>query len=304
MYFVVNLLAGKAVMNKKLGAVIDEFIKDDFNVTVHITQSADDAAEQAAYACRHGYDLLVAAGGDGTLSQCLQGVMRCENRIPIGYVPSGSTNDFAKSLGIPSDQLKAAAAIAHGEPVLCDVGSFNDSYFSYVAAFGAFTNITYETPQKIKNIFGHAAYIADCAAHIGSIKAKPLRIEYEGNVIEDEFIYGMITNTSSVAGMINLTDFLLDDGLFEVTLVRKPKNPADLGMTALALLKNDISDKNIIFFRTNEVTVTNLSEEPFTWTRDGEYGGMEKENRLYCYRRAVPFIVCGKEELPLEVNQQ
>jgi YegS/Rv2252/BmrU family lipid kinase len=303
MYFVVNLLAGKAVMNKKLGAVIDEFIKDDFNVTVHITQSGDDAAEQAAYACRHGYDLLVAAGGDGTLSQCLQGVMRCEDRIPVGYIPSGSTNDFAKSLGIPSDQLKAAAAIAHGEPVLCDVGSFNDSYFSYVAAFGAFTNITYETPQKIKNIFGHAAYIADCAAHIGSIKAKPLRIEYEGNVIEDEFIYGMITNTSSVAGMINLTDFLLDDGMFEVTLVRKPKNPADLGMTALALLKNDITDKNIIFFRTNEVTVTNLSDEPFTWTRDGEYGGMEKENRLCCYRRAVPFIICGKEELPFEVNQ-
>lgn len=300
MYFVVNLMAGKAVMNKKLGAVIDEFIRNGFNVTVHITQSGDDAVKQAVYACENGYDLLAVAGGDGTLSRCLHGVMSCEKKVPIGYVPSGSTNDFAKSLGIPSDQLKAASAISHGEPVLCDVGGFNDSYFSYVAAFGAFTNVTYETPQKIKNIFGHAAYIADCAAHIGTIKAKPLRIEYDGNVVEDEFIYGMITNTASVAGMINMKNFLLDDGLFEVTLVRKPKNPATLGMTALSLLKNDVSDKNILFFRTQDVTVTNLSEEPFTWTRDGEYGGMDKVIHLHCYRKAVPFIVCGKEELPFE----
>ena len=301
-YFLVNLVAGKAVINKKLGKVIDIFVKEDFEVTVHTTQSGDDAAVQAVYACENGYDLLVVAGGDGTLSQCLQGVMGCGKKLPIGYIPAGSTNDFAKSLGIPSDQFKAARLITKGRPALCDVGGFNGGYFSYVAAFGAFTNITYETSQKVKNVFGHAAYIAGGAAHLGSIKAKPMRIEYEGNTIEGDFVYGMVTNTASVAGMINMKNFLLDDGIFEVTLIRKPKNAAELGKTALALLKNDMTDKNIVFFRTNEVTVTNLSDKPFSWTRDGEYGGEEMVNHICCHKKAVPFMVRGKKNLPFEKN--
>ena len=299
-YFVVNLVAGKAVISKKLGKIVDEFVKEGYEVTVHTTQSGGDAVDQAVYACENGYDLLVVAGGDGTLSQCLQGVMGCEKKIPIGYVPAGSTNDFAKSLGIPSDQIRAAKAITHGKPALCDVGGFNDSYFSYVAAFGAFTNITYETSQKLKNVFGHAAYLAEGATQLGTIKAKPLRIEYEGNTIEGDFIVGMITNTASVGGMIKVKDFLLDDGLFEVTLIKKPKSKAELGKTALALVKNDTTDRNIISFRTNELTVTNLSDEPFRWTRDGEYGGEEAVNHICCHKRAVSFIVRGKGSLPFE----
>jgi len=298
LYFIINLVAGKAAISKKLGEIINEFVKEGYEVTTHTTQSGEDAVEQAVYACENGYDRLIVAGGDGTLSQCLQGVMSCERRIPIGYIPAGSTNDFAKSLGIPFDQVKAVSTIINGEPTYCDIGSFNDSYFSYVVAFGAFTNVTYETPQKIKNVFGHAAYIADGAAHIGSIKAKPLRIEYEDKVIEDDFLYGMVTNTSSVAGMINMKDFLLDDGVFEVTLVRKPKNAAELGITAFSLIKNNMENKNILFFRTNELTITNLSDEPFAWTRDGEYGGMESVNHICCHKRAVPFMVSGKENLP------
>ncbi len=301
-YFLVNLVAGKAVINKKMGTIIDIFIKDGFETTVHTTQSGSDAVEQAVYACENGYDLLVVAGGDGTLSQCLQGVMGCEKRIPIGYIPAGSTNDFAKSLGIPSDQIKAASFITQGVPALCDVGGFNGGYFSYVAAFGAFTNITYETSQKAKNVFGHMAYIAEGAIQLGSIKAKPMRIEYEDSVIEDEFLYGMVTNTASVAGMINMKNFLLDDGLFEVTLIKKPRNAAELGKTAIALFENDITDRNIVFFRTNNITITNLSDTPFSWTRDGEYGGEEIVNRICCYKRAVPFIVYGKDELPFEKN--
>ena len=299
-YFVVNLVAGKAVISKKLGKIVDEFVKEGYEVTVHTTQSGGDAVDQAVYACENGYDLLVVAGGDGTLSQCLQGVMGCEKKIPIGYVPAGSTNDFAKSLGLPSDQIRAAKIITHGKPALCDVGGFNDSYFSYVAAFGAFTNITYETSQKLKNVFGHAAYLAEGATQLGTIKAKPLRIEYEGNTIEGDFIVGMITNTASVGGMIKVKDFLLDDGLFEVTLIKKPKSKAELGKTALALVKNDTTDRNIISFRTNELTVTNLSDEPFRWTRDGEYGGEEAVNHICCHKRAVSFIVRGKGSLPFE----
>lgn len=299
-YFVVNLVAGKAVISKKLGKIVDEFVKEGYEVTVHTTQSGDDAVEQAVYACENGYDLLVVAGGDGTLSQCLQGVMDCGKKIPIGYVPAGSTNDFAKSLGIPSDQIKAAKIITHGKPALCDVGGFNGSYFSYVAAFGAFTNITYETSQKLKNVFGHAAYLAEGATQLGTIKSKPLRIEYESKTIEGDFLVGMITNTASVGGMIKVKDFLLDDGLFEVTLIKNPKSKAELGKTALALMKNDTTDKNIISFRTNELTVTNLSDEPLKWTRDGEYGGEEAVNHICCHKRAVSFIVRGKNSLPFE----
>mgnify|MGYP003294271831 CR=1 FL=1 len=299
-YFVVNLVAGKAVINKKLGKIIDKFVKDGFEVTVHTTQSGDDAAKQAVYACEQGYDVLAVAGGDGTLSQCLEGMMSCKKKIPIGYIPAGSTNDFSKSLGIPANQIKAAGFITHGRPVLCDVGGFNDSYFSYVAAFGAFTNITYETSQKVKNVFGHAAYIAGGAAHLGSIKAKSMRIEYDGGCIEGDFVYGMVTNTASVAGMINMKDFLLDDGVFEVTLIRKPKNAAELGKTAVALLKNDMTDKNIVFFRTDKLTVTNLSDKPFSWTRDGEYGGEEMINHICCHKKAVSFMVRGKNKLPFE----
>lgn len=299
-FFIVNLVAGKAAISKKLGEIIDEFAKSGYEVTVHTTQSSEDAVEKAVYACENGFDKLVIAGGDGTLSQCLQGVMGSDRKIQIGYIPAGSTNDFAKSLGIPTDQLKAAEAIIDGEPVLCDVGGFNGRYFSYVAAFGAFTNITYETSQKVKNVLGHAAYIADGAKEIGNIKAKPMRIEYDDMVIEDDFIYGMVTNTSSVAGMIKMKDFLLDDGVFEVTLIRKPKNPADFGKTAFSLFRNDLTDKNIVFFRTDNVTITNLSDEPFSWTRDGEYGGEEIVNHICCHKKAVPFIICGKENLPFE----
>lgn len=299
-YFIVNLVAGKAVISKKLGKIIDEFVKDGYEVTVHTTQSSEDAVEQAVYACENGFDRLVVAGGDGTLSQCLQGVMDSERKIPIGYIPAGSTNDFAKNLGIPSDKMKAAEVAAMGEPVLCDVGGFNGRYFSYVAAFGAFTNITYETSQRVKNVFGHAAYIADGATQLGHIKAKPMRIESGDTVIEGDFIYGMVTNTASVAGMIKMKDFMLDDGAFEVTLVRKPQNPAELGKTALSLLKNDMTDKNIIFFRTDNVTITNLSDEPFSWTRDGEYGGVEVVNHICCHKKAVSFIVNNKDGLPLE----
>lgn len=300
MYFVINLVAGKAVISKKLGKIIDEFVKEGYEVTTHTTQSGEDAVEQAIYACENGYDGLIVAGGDGTLSQCLQGVMCCENKIPIGYIPAGSTNDFAKSLGIPAKQVKAAKMITRGEPMACDVGGFNDGYFLYVAAFGAFTSITYETPQNIKKVLGHAAYIASGALQLVNIKAKPMRIEYDGNVIEGDFLYGMITNTASVAGMLKMKDFYLDDGVFEVTLIKKPDNVAELGKTSLALVNNDMSDKNIIFFRTDNVTVTNLSDEPFPWTRDGEYGGMEAVNHICCHKRAVSFMVNDKELLPFE----
>lgn len=293
MYFIVNLVAGKAVISEKLGKILNEFTKAGFEITIHITQSGSDAADMAKYACEHSFDLLVCAGGDGTLSQCLQGIMSCEHRIPIGYIPAGSTNDFAKNLCIPKDTISAVRQIINGKPVPCDVGGFNNEFFSYIVAFGAFTNITYETPQNFKNILGHVAYFLNGLTQIASIKSKLMRVEYDGNVIEDEYIFGMVTNTSSVAGMLSMKDFQLDDGLFEVVLIKKPSNPIQLQNIVRSLLniKGDLNTECLKSFKTSKIKFTALCNGPVTWTRDGEYGGDFISNTIVNHPRAVSFIV-------------
>lgn len=298
LYFIVNLVAGRATIGDKLGEIIDEFNKAGFEVTVHITQSGDDASECAAYACENGFDIIVCAGGDGTLSQCIQGIMRSERKIPVGYLPAGSTNDFARSLGIPRNTMDAVKWITNGTPMPCDIGCFNESFFSYIAAFGAFTNVAYETSQQIKNIFGHASYVLSGITQLSTLRSKRLRIEYDENVIEDDFIYGMVTNSSSVAGLLSMNDFLLDDGLFEVTLIKKPSNIIQLQQIVHSLLNisEEIDKEYIKFFRTDKITFTSLSDEQITWTRDGEYGGDSHVNTVSNCRRAVSFLVGDRTE--------
>lgn len=293
MYFIFNLVAGKAIIGDRLADIIDAFTKAGYEVTARPTQESGDAAQAAAYACNGDFDMLVCAGGDGTLSQCLDGVMSSERRIPIGYIPAGSTNDFAKGLGIPRGIMESVQWIIDGAPTPCDVGGINDGYFTYIVAFGAFTNVTYETSQQLKNIFGHAAYIVSGLMQLTSIRSKRLRIEYGDCVIEDDFIFGMVTNSSSVAGLLSLNDFLLDDGQFEVTLIKKPTNLMQLQKILHSLLniKEEIDRDYIKFFRTDSITFTSLSNEPVTWTLDGEYGGDATVNKVVNYRKAVSFIV-------------
>ncbi len=292
-YFIFNLVAGKAVINDMLGDIIDAFTKAGYEVTARPTQDSGDAVQAATYACEGGFEFIVCAGGDGTLSQCLTGVMRSERRIPIGYIPAGSTNDYAKGLGIPKGIMESVKWIIEGTPMPCDVGGFNDNYFTYIAAFGAFTNITYETSQQVKNIFGHAAYIVSGLMHLTSIRSKHMRIEYGSTVLEDDFIFGMVTNSSSVAGLLSLNDFLLDDGQFEVTLIKKPANPVQLQKIIHSLLNiGEELDKDYIkFFRTDKITFTAMGDDPITWTCDGEYGGDSTVNVIQNYHKAVSFIV-------------
>ncbi len=299
MYFIVNLVAGKALIAKKLGKIIDEFVKADYEVTVHTTQSSEDVVNVAQYACKSGFDLIVCAGGDGTLSNCLQALMRSEKKIPLGYIPAGTTNDFAKGLRIPKDTMAAVRQIIEGTPVPQDVGGFNDDYFTYIVAFGAFTNITYETSQQIKNLFGHTAYILNGILQLTNIKATRMKIEYGSNVIEDDFVFGMVSNTASVAGLFSMEDFMLDDGVFEVLLIKKPANPLQLQQIIHSLLnmKGDIDKDYIKLFRTNKITFTCIGDEPIAWTRDGEYGGDSRVNTVFNYNKAVSFIV-GKEGNP------
>lgn len=292
MYFIYNPVAGKAVINKNLGKIIDAFTKADYQITVYPTQKDGDAVDAAKYACRGDFDIIVCAGGDGTLSQVLCGVMNSENKIPIGYIPTGSTNDFADTLGIPKGIMNAVKWIIGGKPVRCDVGGFNDKYFSYIAAFGAFTNITYETSQRVKNVFGHAAYLANGAVSLPKLHSVRMRVEYGDKVIEDDFIYGMVTNTASVAGILTLKGFMLSDGLFEVTLVKRPKNLLHMERLFHTLLHIDgeMDDEYIRFFRTDRIKFTALEKTPVPWTCDGEFGGASKVNVVSNNCRAVSFI--------------
>ena len=292
-YFIVNLVAGKALIADKLGLIINEFTKAKYEMTVHTTQSSTDAAEAAEYACANDFDLIVCAGGDGTLSQCIQGIMKSEHRLPVGYIPAGSTNDFAKTLGIPKDIMAAVKLIIEGKPVPCDVGGFNGEFFSYIVAFGVFTNISYETSQNLKNVLGHAAYFLNGLMQLTNIRSKRMRVEYDGNIIEDDFIFGMVSNTASVAGMLSMSEFVLDDGLFEVMLIKKPSNPMQLQslIRSVLNLRGDIDKKYIKFFKTNKIRFTSIGGETVTWTRDGEYGGNYISNTIVNNNRAISFIV-------------
>lgn len=272
MLFIYNPRAGKAQIRSNLLDIIDIFVKAGYEVTAYPTQAAGDAIK-AVKTRRAGYDIVVCCGGDGTLDEVVSGMMQCDEKLPIGYIPAGSTNDFANSLKIPKSMIKAAGVVVEGKNFACDIGSFNDDSFIYVAAFGIFTDVSYETKQDIKNVLGHAAYLLEGVRRLPSVRSYPLKITSGEQVIEGEFLYGMVTNSYSVGGFRGITgqDILLDDGLFEVTLIRKPSNPVDLNNIIVALVDKRAKSEHIYTFKTSQLTVE--SEKPLSWTLDGEFGG-------------------------------
>ena len=291
--FVVNGHSGKGQIKNKLLDIIDIMIKEEYHVQVHTTQEREDATkvvrEQAKY-----YDLVVCSGGDGTLDEAVTGIMQSEVRTPLGYIPAGSTNDFANSLEIPKDMIQAAKTAVLGVPFSCDVGEFNGDYFIYVAAFGIFTDVSYATSQELKNALGHVAYILEGAKRLHTIKSYHMRVEYDGNEIEGDFLLGMITNSISVGGFKNMTgkDVKLDDGMFEVTLIHKPKNIIELN-TIIASLTNLKDETDLIdSFRADSVKF--YSEEEIPWTLDGEFGGDHKEVQIKDHCKAVDIMINEK----------
>lgn len=272
MLFIYNPRAGKAQIRSNLLDIIDIFVKAGYEVTAYPTQARGDAVK-AVKERSAGYDIVVCSGGDGTLDEVVSGMMKCEEKLPIGYVPAGSTNDFANSLKIPKSMIKAADIVVSGEDFACDIGTFNNDNFIYVAAFGIFTDVSYQTKQDAKNVLGHAAYLVEGVKRLPAVRAYPLKISYSDQVIEGEFLYGMVTNSYSVGGFRGITgqDILLDDGLFEVTLIRKPSNPLDLNSIILALVDKRVKSEHIYTFKTSKLVVE--SEDPVSWTLDGEFGG-------------------------------
>lgn len=288
--FVFNPFSGKGQIKNKLMNIVDQFVKNGYEVTVYPTQKPQDAMELVRQEAGR-FSLVVCSGGDGTLDEVVSGMMQRECKVPIGYIPAGSTNDFAGSLKIPKNMDKAAQAVMSGVPFACDVGSFNGEYFVYIAAFGLFTDVSYATRQELKNRIGHIAYIIEGVKRIASIQSFHLKISAGELEIEDEFIYGMITNSTSAGGFKNITgkNVKLDDGMFEVTLIRMPKNPMELN-EIIASLTNLIDDTDLIYtFKTDYMKVKSL--EKVSWTLDGEYGGEHLEAVIENQRQAVEIMV-------------
>lgn len=279
MLFIFNPRSGRERLRTKLLDILDLFVKAGYEVTVHVTQSAGDAQKQVEKK-GGGVELLVCSGGDGTLNEVVSGMMAWsrEKRPQLGYIPAGSTNDFAASLDLPKNMLRAAAIAVAGRPFAIDVGKFGDGrYFVYVAAFGAFTEVSYKTPQETKNVLGHQAYMLEAVKRIAGLKSYRMKFFWDDQELEEGFILGMVTNTISIGGFKGLVQprVALNDGEFEVMLVRKPRTPKDIQSIVSCLINKDAENDCVYMFRTSNLRME--SEEIVDWTLDGEYGGGVKE---------------------------
>ena len=286
-----NPTAGKGSARNRLSAVLDRFTKAGFLVTAYPTQEKGDAT-RAARELGPKFDRVVCCGGDGTLSETAAGLVDLPHPPELAYVPAGSTNDCAHNLRLPLN-LEQAADIAAGEGTAhpWDVGRLNGRPFIYVAAFGAFTNVAYDTPQDMKNTFGHLAYILAGIGQLPNIAPYHLRVEHGDTVIEDDFLYGMVCNTFSVAGMKALPpdQVVLDDGLFEVLLVKKDIRIEDVTNALQALIcQSPIQTGAVVSFQASSVTIT--ADKPIPWTLDGEYGGTWDVSRVENCRQALTVI--------------
>lgn len=304
--FVYNPRAGKEMLKPRLSDVLDIFVKAGYAVTVHPTQAYRDAYYQIKEYEVGKYDLIACSGGDGTIDEVATGMMKRREMgkdvVPVGYIPAGTTNDFAKSLHIPRKPLAAADNAVKGVPFPCDIGKFNDSVFVYIAAFGIFTDVSYETDQAVKNVLGHMAYILEGAKRIFNIPSYKIKVEHDGEVIEDEFIFGMVTNSRSVGGFSNMVgkNIVFDDGLFEVTLIKTPKNPIALQEIIAALLIEQVDTKHMYTFKTKKITFDSVEEIP--WTLDGEFGGEQDYVEIENVQKAMEIMV--PENHVLELSEQ
>ena len=289
--FIYNPRAGKELLKPRLSDIIDIFVKAGYEVTVYPTQAYRDAYKKVLEYDASNYDLIVCSGGDGTIDEVVTGMMHRKERTPVGYIPTGTTNDFANSLHIPKGLLKAADNAVNGVKFPCDVGQFNDDIFVYVASFGMFTDVSYETKQEVKNILGHLAYVLEGTKRLFNVPSYRIKVVHDEEVIEDEFIFGMVTNSRSVGGFRSMIgkNVAFDDGLFEVTLIKTPTNPIALQEIIASLLIEQIDTKHMYTFKTGHITFESLEEIP--WTLDGEFGGEHDEVAIYNLNRQLEIMV-------------
>ena len=276
MLLIANPIAGMKKIKRTLPRLSKYFVSNGYDVEIFETSERGDGAAAAE---KHSgdFDIIVCAGGDGTLNETISGVLNSGIKTPIGYLPAGTTNDFASGLGLPMLIMKAAENIVKGTPRELDIGKINERYFSYVASFGAFTEVSYTVPQSLKNALGHLAYILEGVKDIPNIRPRHMRIEAGGNIYEDDYLFGAVSNSTSLGGILKLNTGLVDfsDGLFEVMLIKNPKNAVELSKIVLSLQSKKYDEEVITFLQTSEVII--ISDEGTPWSLDGEhYEGCDK----------------------------
>lgn len=303
--FIINPKAGRTAIKTDLFEIIMIFSNAGYEVVTYPTTGPDDA-ERKVREDGAAYDLIVCAGGDGTLENTVCGYMNMgEKKVPIGYIPVGTTNDFARSMHISRKPIEAANQLVTGEENLIDVGSFEGKNFIYIAAFGIFTDISYSTRQSLKKVMGHSAYIIEAVKNVMNYRSYEIEAELDNNLITGNYIYGMVTNSFSVAGfkIRGSKHVVLDDGKFDCLFIRTPKNPAELQQIITALLSNDI-DKNEMFFECKAKRVVIRCEEEIPWTLDGEFGGNYKEAVIENIEKAVSIYLNKNYEITEEAASE
>ena len=288
---IINPAAGKGSYKVNLGDALHVLDMGGYRTSLFFTAGRGDATEFArAYA--KGFDTVACIGGDGTLSEVISGLMALPSPPPLGYIPMGTANDVATTLNLPkNDTIAAARRIVHGAAHPFDVGGFGDnSYFAYIAAFGAFTEVSYATPQNQKRVLGHLAYVLQGAMQLPKIESYKTRVEYEGGTIEGDFLYGSVSNSTSMAGIVHLRDDLvcLGDGLSELVLVRNPGSLAEFRSIVEGVLLQNYDNENLLILHTRKARFS--FEKPVAWTRDGEAGGAYQEIELCNYHRPIQLI--------------
>ncbi len=293
--FVMNPNAGQRKANRFLADIIALFNEGGYEVTVFMTTGPGSGA-QIVEARAGDYDLIVCAGGDGTLNETITGVLRSGVDVPMGYIPCGSTNDFASTMKLSSNPLQAARDILLGKGIHYDVGRFADRYFSYIASFGAFTRVSYETPQSLKNTLGHLAYVLSGITELPQIRDIHMRIELEDETIEDDFLFGAISNSTSVGGVLTLNPELVDlrDGKFEMILVRMPRDMNELGECVQALQNGTYNCAAIRFKSVSRLTIH--QDEGIVWTLDGERADADRVIKVENLHRSIR-MVQNREDL-------
>ena len=287
---IMNPTAGKGRAEKTLPELVSLFTAAGYHVSSHLTEKPGDATKMTAQYGEHA-DLLVCCGGDGTLNETVNGLMTLQKRPQMGYIPAGTTNDFAISMSIPRDMLTAAGTIINGQPFPLDVGKLNDRYFAYLASFGAFTGISHITPQNTKKAIGWLAYVLEGIRDVPNIRSYHVRIEAPDQVYDDEFLFGAVSNSMSIGRLFKLDAKIVDlsDGQFEVLLIKNPRNPIDLGNIMAALQTQDYDNELMHFFHTAELTIRASDSMP--WTLDGEYAPGLAKDTINNIKQAIEIIL-------------
>ena len=297
MLFVMNPNAGQRKAGRSLAQLVGLFNQAGYEVTVFMTAGAGYATELVRRRAA-GADLVVCCGGDGTFNETVAGVLSSGAQVPVGYLPAGSTNDFAASLKLPTELTEAAQVVIRGQAQPHDVGRFNRRYFTYVASFGVFTKASYATPQSLKNTLGHMAYLLEGIQELSQIRREHVRLEPDGyEALEDDYIFGAVCNATTVGGVLNLDPERVDlaDGRFELLLIRYPEDLAEVSECIRALKNQDYSSRMLTFLSTTGVTVT--AREDMTWTLDGEPEQGHEQIRIQCLHHAIQLIQKGKQDV-------